>query len=169
MVIQRRVDATVDFYRTFDEYKDCFGDLHGNFWMGLDIIYQLAAPGMGATLRVDLVHMDAGSKYAKYNVFKIFDESTGYKLEVSGYSGTASDSLNYNSGYQFSAKDTSSCAVQRKGAWWYHGCTWANLNGIYPMDSTRHIDRMGWYYMTNSWGRITFSEMKIKYKSPVSN
>ena len=166
MVIQRRVDATVDFYRTFNEYKDCFGDLNGNFWMGLDIIHQLAAPGMGATLRVDLVHMDAGSKYAKYNVFNILDESTDYKLEVGGYSGTASDSLNYNNGYKFSAKDTSSCGVERKGAWWYYRCTWANLNGLYPRASTQSADRMSWYYMTKSWGRITFSEMKIKYQTP---
>ena len=33
-VFQRRVDAEVDFYRNWNEYRDGFGDLDGNFWLG---------------------------------------------------------------------------------------------------------------------------------------
>lgn len=163
MVFQRRVDATVDFYRTWNEYKNCFGDLNGNFWLGLDILHQLAAPGKGAILYVSLKHMDSGDKYAKYSKFEISNESKKYKIAVEGYSGTAPDSLLYNNGHPFSTKDTSSCAINRQGAWWYDSCTWANLNGLYPTDGATNADRMSWYYFTKHWGRVTFSEMKIKY------
>lgn len=41
-VIQRRVNANVDFYRGWCDYKNGFGSLGGNFWLGLDRIHRLA-------------------------------------------------------------------------------------------------------------------------------
>jgi len=29
-----RTDSTVDFYRTWRTYKDGFGNMNGNFWIG---------------------------------------------------------------------------------------------------------------------------------------
>ena len=41
------------------------------------------------------------------------------------------------SNFQFSAKDVDNdlydpdnCAVSKSAAWWYHSCSWANLNGL---------------------------------------
>ena len=41
------------------------------------------------------------------------------------------------SNLQFSTKDVANdlydpdnCAVSKSGAWWYHSCSWANLNGL---------------------------------------
>ena len=33
-VFQKRFDGSLDFYRTFDEYHNGFGDVHAEFWMG---------------------------------------------------------------------------------------------------------------------------------------
>jgi len=164
IVFQRRVDASVNFYRNWNEYKAGFGDLNGNFWLGLEKIHKLAGPGKRATLRVDLKHMSMPTvmKYAEYSKFEIFDEAVGYKLEVGGYSGDAGDSLSYHNGMKFTTKDRDNdlyginCAVHRGSAWWYNDCHYSDLNG----DFTHAVS---WYHLARLYNGITFSEMKIRY------
>ena len=52
-MFQRRLDGSVDFYRLWNDYKHGFGDLCGEFWLGLDKIHRLTS-GVNNVLRVDL-------------------------------------------------------------------------------------------------------------------
>ena len=41
----RRVDGDVDFQQPWEEYVNGFGDVDGNFWLGLETIHKLTAAG----------------------------------------------------------------------------------------------------------------------------
>ena len=79
----RRVNESVSFARNWNEYKDGFGDLHGNVWLGNEIIHQLTTGG-NYKLRVELEDWSGETKYAEYGQFKVGSESEAYKLTISG-------------------------------------------------------------------------------------
>ena len=136
--IQSRVDASVDFYRFWWEYEDGFGTPGSNFWVGLRALHQMTR--QPTELMVYLETFSGGSRYARYSNFSVGNSSTNYRLSVSGYTGTAGDSLGENNNMMFSTRgrdnDVDSnrhCAEDNhhKGGWWYRFCTVSNLNGVY--------------------------------------
>ena len=63
-VFQRRLNGSVDFYRDWSSYKNGFGDLHGEFWLGNDNLHRLTAAG-SVSLRVDLEDFEGNITYAE--------------------------------------------------------------------------------------------------------
>ncbi|XP_019861121.1 PREDICTED: fibrinogen-like protein A, partial [Amphimedon queenslandica] len=145
-VFQRRQDGSVDFYRYWTDYENGFGDLTGEFWLGLSKIHRLTKEGSN-TLRVDLGDFEGNTSYANYSTFNVSDGSTEYILTVGGYSGTATDSLAwYHSGRRFTTRDNdndlrsgTNCAQSFTGAWWYNNCYYSSLNGRYFNTSTSNV------------------------------
>ena len=85
-VFQRRQDGSQDFYLEWSDYKNGFGDLDGEFWLGLDKIHRLIAAGQN-TLRIDMEDFLNNKANAKYGTFSVTDETEKYKLTVGGYTG----------------------------------------------------------------------------------
>ena len=85
-VFQKRLDGSVDFYRYWNDYKRGFGDLCGEFWLGLDKIHRLTSDNNN-TLRVDLEDFEGNTAYAEYNLFGVMSEKDKYKLILGSYSG----------------------------------------------------------------------------------
>lgn len=131
-VIQRRIDGAVSFDRTWGDYRDGFGDLRSEFWLGNDHIHDLSAQGE-YTLRIDLEDWSNKHKHAIYQSFSVEDEEHQYRLHVSGFSGSAQDSFAwYHDKQSFSTPDSGSiCAEISHGGWWYNQCFYAHLNGVY--------------------------------------
>ena len=174
-VIQRRVDATTEFNRLWFDYKHGFGDLEKNMWIGLENIHSLAKPNASTTIRIEMKHYGNGDKLllAKYDSFEIGNETDGYRIRVSGYSGTAGDAFNYPYGYsnnlmEFSTIDrdndnsNGNCALFHNGAWWHNRCFNCNLNALFPSTPKTDPDHMSWRSVTGGFGNIYFSEMKIR-------
>jgi len=89
LVFQKRLDGSVDFYRDWAEYKRGFGNLTGEFWLGLDKIHRLTG-NESYKLRVDLEDFAEKTYYAEYDLFKIATEGEKYKLSLGSYSGLIS-------------------------------------------------------------------------------
>ncbi|XP_012943703.1 fibrinogen C domain-containing protein 1 [Aplysia californica] len=165
MLIQRRIDGTVNFYRNWDDYKRGFGHLTGEFWLGNEILSRLTSKKRWE-LRVDMV-LKGKPYFAQYAYFKIQPESLNYALLVGGYSGTAGDSLSYHSNNGFSTEDRDNdrssalhCARSLKGAWWYNSCHTSNLNALYG--SREKSQGLNWMSLTGDSDTVDMSEMMIR-------
>ena len=82
-MFKRRLDDSVDFYRGWTDYKNGFGNLYGEFWLGLDKIHRLTKT-IKNKLRVDLMDTKSKTAYAEYN-FAVSSEKNKYKLSVGTY------------------------------------------------------------------------------------
>ena len=91
-VFQRRLVGSVDFYLGWESYKNGFGDLNGEFWLGNDNLHRLTAAD-NVILRIDLEDFDGDVRHAEYTICKVAEEGDKYRLLIGGYSGTAGDSL----------------------------------------------------------------------------
>ncbi|XP_067661443.1 fibrinogen C domain-containing protein 1-like isoform X1 [Haliotis asinina] len=160
LVIQRRVDGQVDFYRTWFEYMDGFGDLTGEFWLGNEKIHRVTKQTT-YELRVDLTFTDGETGFAHYNNFRLGNMSTFYTLAVSGFTGNSGDNMMYHNSRRFSAKNLDldlrtgkHCAVNYHGAWWYKTCHSSNLNGLYNDTTDRGMKWGGGHFCTHTSMKI---------------
>ena len=94
-MFQRRQDGSVDFFRGWNDYKLGFGNLNGEFWLGLDKIHRLTA-SKHKKLRVDLEATAGTILLAEYSSFAVANEKAKYQLTVGGYSGENSPQMTAN-------------------------------------------------------------------------
>lgn len=170
-MFQKRMDGSVNFYRSWVEYEQGFGNLEdgGEFWFGLDKIHRLTRDSTNNTLRVDLWDFSNSTAHANYSVFSVGNASTQYRLTVDDYTGTAGDSLSYHNNQEFTTKDNdndldlNSCAVHWIGAWWFGACFSSHLNGLYREQSAVHA-WLGviWYNWKGSSYSLKATEMKLR-------
>uniref|UniRef100_H2Y9P0 Fibrinogen C-terminal domain-containing protein n=1 Tax=Ciona savignyi TaxID=51511 RepID=H2Y9P0_CIOSA len=167
MVFQRRRDGSENFYRTWVEYQEMFGNLSNEFWLGNENLHALTGSG-NYELRIELEDCANVRKFAKYSSFSIGSAQEKYTLKVTGFSGNTGDSLTYHNGRPFSTKDVDNdiyadnCAVLLHGAWWYAGCQYSNLNGEYLKCETTTHRAAGWFTFHGNHYSLKFIEMKIR-------
>ena len=169
-MFQRRQDGSQDFYLYWDDYEQGFGNLTGEFWLGLSNIHRLTAAAPHTELRVDLEDFEEATAYAKYNEFAVGNSTSNYVLTVGGYSGTAGDSFTDHNGWQFSTRDrdhdrsaSRNCAIIFSGAWWYNNCHSSNLNGLYLSGAhTSYANGVDWNTWRGHYYSLKFTEMKLR-------
>lgn len=117
------------FNRGWRDYERGFGNIAGEFWLGLRKIHELTYSNR-YELRVLLEDWDGTRAVARYSDFLVAGPEDKYQLRSLGsFSGDAGDSMSYNLNMSFSTFDEdndavpSYCAVSLKGAWWYRDCS----------------------------------------------
>ena len=160
-VIQRRVDGSVDFNRSWSDYEKGFGNLNGEFWYGLKPMNCLTQTGQWE-LRVDFEFKNKTRSYLHYKKFKVGNATDEYPLTIGDFNGiTPTDpfSLHSHNGRKFTTYDNQNAAVtcgKNTGGWWYNRCFRINLN--YQYNPTRH----GFVYLAGTWYNPRWIEMKIR-------
>ncbi|XP_066568859.1 fibrinogen C domain-containing protein 1-like [Amia ocellicauda] len=172
-VFQRREDGSVNFFRGWDAYREGFGKITGEHWLGMKRIHALTIQA-NYELRIDLEDFENSTAFAQYGtfgvgLFSVDPDEDGYPLTIADYSGTAGDSLLKHNGMKFTTKDQdndhseNNCASFYHGAWWYRNCHTSNLNGQYLKGHhTSYADGIEWSSWTGWQYSLKFSEMKIR-------
>ncbi|KPU74309.1 uncharacterized protein Dana_GF26769 [Drosophila ananassae] len=172
MIIQRRIDGSVDFSRNWTDYKDGFGNLTGEFFLGLEKLH-LITKSRQHELLIRLGKVDGSTSFALYDDFRIGSEEKSYPLESIEYSkGDAGDSLEYLKNMKFSTFDRDNdisdlnYADLNGGGWWFKDGSHSSLNGIFIKDGKWTTGKSG--IIWGSWHKfdyfvsLTFVEMMIR-------
>ncbi|XP_028412100.1 microfibril-associated glycoprotein 4-like [Dendronephthya gigantea] len=168
-VFQRRLDGSVDFYRGWQDYKQGFGNLSGEYWLGLEKIHRMTNI-LENELRIDMEDTSGNTRYAHYDYFTVDSEIKKFRLFIGAFEGTAGNSLSYHNHMAFSTKDSENdvdskrnCAVTYKAAWWYRHCHQSNLNGLYLYGKhTSHANGVNWKHWKGYRYSLKSTSMKIR-------
>ncbi|KFB41118.1 AGAP011225-PA-like protein [Anopheles sinensis] len=167
IVIQHRFDGSIDFYRNWTEYRNGFGKLDGEFWLGLEYVHQLTK-NRSHELLVEMKDFHGNYGYAKYGKFELASESEQFKLKkLEKHAGTAADSMRLYEGRNFTTFDRDNdirsfnCAEKNHGAWWYYSCGFSNLNGL-RQNTTNDQRTMSWYHFKMDLRGLAYSRMMIR-------
>ncbi|NXD72227.1 ANGL4 protein, partial [Eolophus roseicapillus] len=155
-VIQRRTDGSVDFDQLWDAYRNGFGDLRGDFWLGLEKMHRLVQERR-FNLLIELEDWEGNSQVVQF-VFSLGGESTAYTLSLLGpLSGELENAIGDFRQLPFSTRDRdhdlkadTNCAKHLSGGWWFSTCGHANLNGKYfrSIPRQRHERKQGIFWKT---------------------
>ena len=179
LVIQRRINGSVNFYRNWTDYVYGFGDLEGEFWYGLEKIHCLTTRD-DVELRIELGNGTEPTEVWTYQLFRVGGAETNYRLTIGqarGVGGTH-DSMAYQNGRPFSTRDrdndgwSRNCAAVYGGAWWHHVCFHSNLNGEYVLHTPEDggvanppgANRLSWRNRSGRYLHYTKVQMKIRPK-----
>ncbi|XP_026578279.1 angiopoietin-related protein 4 [Pseudonaja textilis] len=175
-VIQRRLDGSVDFDRLWDAYKEGFGNLTGDFWLGLEKMHRMVKEEHFQLL-VELQDWEGNSQKAHF-LFRLGGEETAYTLSLLGaIRGELESAMGDFPQLPFSTRDRdhdlkgdTNCAKHLSGGWWFSYCGHVNLNGKYfqSIPRQRHERKQGIFWKT--WrGRyypLRSATMKIRPAEP---
>lgn len=88
-MFQNRFDGSQDFLKGWKDYECGFGNLAGEFWLGLDKLNYLTNQKL-YELRIEMETQRGQEAYAGYSVFTVGPEQEGYRISTLGtFYGTA--------------------------------------------------------------------------------
>jgi len=165
-----REDGSVNFQRKWQDYKIGFGDLDGEFWLGLDAIHNITN-SKSYGLVVDFSDFDGRFYQSRYSMFRVGPESDNYRLKVNGYdsSSTGGDSLTdgihsinnmmFTTHYIDNDPWHYNCAVVHYGGWWYRECGSSNPTGRYLSGGQDNYLGIMWFSGKNN--EYSYLTMKL--------
>ena len=161
MVIQRRYgNLTLDFSRTWREYRNGFGNLTKEFWLGNTFLRRLTSNDY-CQLLVELEDVTGMVHNVAYGGFEIDTVKNSYKITVAKETAGTTNSGSIISSHAFSTWDRDNgnqsdknCALPGAGGWWSSFCHNGSVSGLNTRGKI--------YWDGVSLPTITSSTMKIR-------
>ncbi|ALC38310.1 maker410 [Drosophila busckii] len=133
-VILNKARFTSNFNRTWTEYKQGFGDLNDEFFIGLEKLH-LMTKFQPHEIYIKLHYVMGALDFARYSNFSIGNEVESYKLlNYGSYTGSF-NFLEHNLNMKFTTlhRDNDNhysrnCAYHYDFGWWYNKCHWLENN-----------------------------------------
>ena len=178
-VFLRNAHGLISFNKKWNEYKDGFGTVEYDFWLGNEFMHNatnLYNSHISKTAELYIMVASADDKkfYVMYKNFAILSEATNYTLQVSNHlKGTMGDALEYHNNVKFSTKDrdnddvnTVNCATKFGGyGWWFKKCYFAFLTRMkYDKVDVRLKPTPEWYYIYNDYRSLKNATMMFREK-----
>uniref|UniRef100_A0ABM5ELV0 Angiopoietin-related protein 4 isoform X2 n=1 Tax=Pogona vitticeps TaxID=103695 RepID=A0ABM5ELV0_9SAUR len=155
-VIQKRQDGSVDFDQLWEAYKTGFGNMSGDFWLGLEKTHQIMRDGRFHLL-IELQDWEGNAQTVQF-LFSLGGEETAYTLSLLGpILGELENAMGDFPQLPFSTRDRdhdlkgdANCAKHLSGGWWFSTCGHVNLNGRYfrSIPRQRHDRKQGIFWKT---------------------
>ncbi|XP_060655805.1 microfibril-associated glycoprotein 4-like isoform X2 [Drosophila nasuta] len=159
-VILNRFNGSENFYRKWSDYRSGFGDLEGEFFIGLEILHQMTS-SQSYDIRIELTSFDDYVYHADYSKFIIGSEQEKYSLKsIGGHHGTLENVFESNIGQEFTTFDSDNdkwvegnCAVHYSSAGWFDKVATMNLFGNY-LHSEVMDDQGIWWKDIKTWKAV---------------
>lgn len=173
-VLQRRIDGSVDFSRGWDEYKNGFGEVEGEYWIGNEAIHFLTKDQtQNMMVKVEATTFDGETNYIIMDGFWIEDESNGYKLHLGQHlEGNAAHSVDmfYSNGMKFSTFDrdndvfNKNCALKFLSGYWHNKCRLISPNAPY-LQPSKCVYKKGIHWARWKTYYVCLKEISISIKT----
>ncbi|KAI4816488.1 hypothetical protein KUCAC02_008814 [Chaenocephalus aceratus] len=111
----RRTDGSVNFFRNWETYKQGFGNIDGEHWLGLENIYWLT----------NQAHLQAAGDSGG---LERTGTIPGKRWRLADLAQTASSSQHWT---KTTTPTQVTVAHYQKGGWWYNACAHSNMNGVW--------------------------------------
>jgi len=155
IVIQKRFDGSVDFNRNWNDYKNGFGDVNGEYWLGNEFVHHYTKMYQ-TEMKIEAVAFDGEKASAVLQKFTLSDEASKYIFDYDTCQGLCNDIAvkdNAIKGQEFSTFDQDndqnaggSCSVIFFSGWWFKSCHFIQLNGIYSaVEDVPYAKNIQWF------------------------
>ncbi|PIK43656.1 hypothetical protein BSL78_19491 [Apostichopus japonicus] len=88
-VIQNRCNLDIDFYLGWEDYKNGFGDLNGDFWLGNEAIHYLTNQKESSMTVESTNEFTSEEDSVLYSLVTVGSEDDNYRLFWNGFHGVA--------------------------------------------------------------------------------
>ena len=169
-VFLKRQDGSVEFQQDRATYKEGFGDVTGEYWLGLDTLHAITAAKV-YEIRADVTDWENDAAYSLHSSFLVDDDSEEYKVHIGSFlEGNGGNALNNNNNKRFSTYDrdldssSSNCAETKGGGFWYNSCSYCYPTSKYYVGGTSSADGLRWHTWSKHSNTYSMKTVDLKLR-----